>query len=56
MPPKGGNAKKETGRAKKADNEAKKQQVASAVKVFLTCCSPCDYSQLVRTHPADNAK
>jgi len=32
MPPKGGNAKKETGRAKKADNEAKKQQVASAVK------------------------
>lgn len=33
MPPKGGNAKKESGRAKKAENEAKKQAVAEADKV-----------------------
>lgn len=32
MPPKGGNAKKESGRAKKAENEAKKQAVAEADK------------------------
>ncbi|KAH8834071.1 DUF1014-domain-containing protein [Flagelloscypha sp. PMI_526] len=30
MPPKGGNAKKESGRAKKAENEAKKQQAAAS--------------------------
>jgi len=33
MPPKGGNAKKESGRAKKAENEAKKQVTATADKV-----------------------
>jgi len=34
MPPgKGGNAKKEAGRAKKAENEAKKQAAAAAEKV-----------------------
>lgn len=32
MPPKGGNAKKESGRAKKAENEAKKQQAADVAK------------------------
>ncbi|KAF7298478.1 hypothetical protein MKEN_01372900 [Mycena kentingensis (nom. inval.)] len=32
MPPKGGNAKKESGRAKKADNELKKQAAAEAEK------------------------
>ncbi|KAG8217175.1 DUF1014-domain-containing protein [Butyriboletus roseoflavus] len=32
MPPKGGNAKKESGRAKKAENEAKKQGAAAAEK------------------------
>ena len=42
MPPKGGNAKKESGRAKKAENEAKKQGAAAAEKVrlirLLTLC------------------
>ena len=33
MAPKGGNAKKEAGRAKKAENEEKKQKAASDVKV-----------------------
>lgn len=33
MAPKGGNAKKESGRAKKAENESKKQQVAEVAKV-----------------------
>lgn len=33
MAPKGGNAKKEAGRAKKAENEAKKQQLAEQEKV-----------------------
>jgi hypothetical protein len=33
MPPKGGNAKKESGRAKKAENETKKKEAAAAVKV-----------------------
>ncbi|ELU43763.1 hypothetical protein AG1IA_02207 [Rhizoctonia solani AG-1 IA] len=32
MPPKGGNAKKESGRAKKAENESKKQEAAVAAK------------------------
>ncbi|KAJ7084820.1 hypothetical protein B0H15DRAFT_847715 [Mycena belliarum] len=32
MPPKGGNAKKETGRAKKAENESKKKDAAAADK------------------------
>ncbi|WRT70754.1 uncharacterized protein IL334_007753 [Kwoniella shivajii] len=32
MPPKGGNAKKEGGRAKKAENEEKKNQAANAAK------------------------
>ncbi|WWC92365.1 uncharacterized protein L201_007322 [Kwoniella dendrophila CBS 6074] len=32
MPPKGGNAKKESGRAKKAENEEKKGKAAAAVK------------------------
>ncbi|QRW00844.1 cell division control protein 73 [Ceratobasidium sp. AG-Ba] len=32
MPPKGGNAKKESGRAKKAENEQKKQEAAAAAK------------------------
>ncbi|KAG8700157.1 hypothetical protein FRC09_006136 [Ceratobasidium sp. 395] len=32
MPPKGGNAKKESGRAKKAENEVKKQEAAAQVK------------------------
>ncbi|KAF8528158.1 DUF1014-domain-containing protein [Hysterangium stoloniferum] len=32
MPPKGGNAKKEAGRAKKAENENKKKEVAAAEK------------------------
>ena len=32
MAPKGGNAKKESGRAKKAENEAKKQAAAEAEK------------------------
>lgn len=35
MPPKGGNAKKESGRSKKAENEAKKQEQATAEKVSL---------------------
>lgn len=39
MPPKGGNAKKESGRAKKAENEAKKKAAADAVKVQCTSCS-----------------
>ncbi|KAG8798140.1 hypothetical protein FRC16_007955, partial [Serendipita sp. 398] len=30
MPPKGGNAKKESGRAKKAENEVKKREAAAA--------------------------
>jgi len=34
MPPKGGNAKKESGRAKKAENEAKKQVAATVDKVL----------------------
>ena len=34
MPPKGGNEKKEGGRAKKAENEAKKQQAAEDAKVY----------------------
>lgn len=33
MPPKGGNAKKESGRAKKAENEAKKQAAAETERV-----------------------
>ena len=33
MAPKGGNAKKESGRTKKAENEAKKQEAAAANKV-----------------------
>lgn len=33
MPPKGGNAKKESGRAKKAENEANKKAAAEADKV-----------------------
>lgn len=33
MAPKGNNAKKESGRAKKAENEVKKQQAAEAEKV-----------------------
>ena len=33
MAPKGGNAKKESGRAKKAENEANKQAEAAATKV-----------------------
>ncbi|KAJ7611683.1 DUF1014-domain-containing protein [Roridomyces roridus] len=32
MPPKGGNAKKESGRAKKAENESKKNEAAAAAK------------------------
>jgi hypothetical protein len=36
MPPKGGNAKKEAGRAKKAENEEKKKSAASATKVWFT--------------------
>ncbi|KAG9121407.1 hypothetical protein FRC07_002660 [Ceratobasidium sp. 392] len=32
MPPKGGNAKKESGRAKKAENEQKKQEAAAQAK------------------------
>ncbi|KZS98744.1 DUF1014-domain-containing protein [Sistotremastrum niveocremeum HHB9708] len=32
MPPKGGNAKKESGRAKKAENEEKKKEAAAAAK------------------------
>jgi len=43
MAPKSTNAKKESGRAKKAENEAKKQQVAAADKVlsqpFVQCCT-----------------
>jgi hypothetical protein len=35
MPPKGGNAKKESGRAKKAENEANKKAQAEADKVLL---------------------
>jgi hypothetical protein len=34
MPPKGGNAKKESGRAKKAENETKKQEAAAVNKVY----------------------
>ncbi|KAI0713672.1 hypothetical protein C8Q76DRAFT_693508 [Earliella scabrosa] len=42
MPPKGGNAKKEAGRAKKADNEAKKAAAADAEKVaYRQPSSPC---------------
>ena len=33
MPPKGGNAKKESGRAKKAENEAKKRTATEEAKV-----------------------
>jgi hypothetical protein len=33
MAPKGGNAKKESGRAKKAENEAMKQEAAAAERV-----------------------
>lgn len=33
MPPKGGNAKKESGRAKKAENDKKQKEVAAAEKV-----------------------
>jgi hypothetical protein len=33
MPPKGSNAKKESGRAKKAENETKKKEAASVDKV-----------------------
>lgn len=35
MPPKGGNAKKESGRAKKAENEANKKSQAAVEKVCL---------------------
>lgn len=35
MPPKGGNAKKEGGRAKKAENEAVKKDTASKAKVHF---------------------
>ena len=35
MAPKGGNAKKESGRAKKAENESKKQQAAEEAKVQI---------------------
>jgi len=36
MAPKGGNAKKESGRAKKAENENKKKEAAVAEKVNTT--------------------
>ena len=36
MAPKGGNAKKESGRAKKAENEQKKKDAATADKVSGT--------------------
>ena len=36
MAPKGGNAKKESGRAKKAENEANKRAAAEAVKVRIS--------------------
>jgi len=35
MPPKGGNAKKESGRSKKAENEAKKQDQVALERVRL---------------------
>lgn len=35
MPPKGTNTKKESGRAKKAENEAKKKEAAAAEKVLV---------------------
>lgn len=42
MPPKqpGANAKKETGRAKKADNEVKKAEAAAAAAVRSTSLTP----------------
>ena len=40
MPPKGGNAKKESGRAKKAENEAKKNAAAEAERVCVAVTSP----------------
>ena len=39
MPPRGGNAKKESGRAKKAANEAKKQEAVVADKVCTSFSS-----------------
>lgn len=36
MPPKGGNTKKESGRAKKAENEVKKREAVAAEKVGVT--------------------
>jgi hypothetical protein len=39
MAPKGGNAKKESGRSKKAENEAKKQQEAEVAKVCRAACA-----------------
>lgn len=36
MAPKGGNAKKESGRAKKAENEANKRAAAEVVKVRIS--------------------
>ena len=46
MPPKGANAKKESGRAKKAENENKKKEAAAAENVSMTI-QPVAYVQPV---------
>lgn len=53
MPPKGGNAKKESGRAKKAENEAKKQGAAAAEKVKTHCHYPSDLQPVNPIRPQE---
>jgi len=57
MPPgKGGNAKKEAGRAKKAENEAKKQAATAAAKVKASLIRKISLSHLLNIRLCRNTR
>jgi hypothetical protein len=50
MAPKGGNAKKESGRSKKAENEANRRAAAAEAKVRTISQEPCSLSRSIEAY------